>query len=361
MGNAESSSEFPSRDPGESDHDRNKKSAEEEKPPSSAAATALKVGAAVAGTALLALGAWSAASSSSSGSSNRRDITMEGLDTRGSSSGTGRSHLQGDGDRNLASRMIKIMSYNVWFCEDVQVLDRMRAIGRLVQEHRPDLIFFQEVTPNIYGIFQRSDWWKDYNCSVPPERATRKYFCMLLSKLPVKGFLCAPFENSTMGRELCLANVDVGMGKNLIAVTTHLESPTPRGMNSEERVAQAKGALNGLNRYTNVVFGGDMNWDEVSDGPFPLDGWADAWTDLRPGENGWTYDTKSNQMLKGNFLQLQKRLDRFICKLADFKLIDIKMIGMEAIPGLSYYKKRMELPVFPSDHFGLLLTMCLMQ
>lgn len=166
-----------------------------------------------------------------------------------------------------------------------------------------------------------------------------------------------PFENSTMGRELCLADIDVGMGKNLIAVTTHLESPTPPEMNSEERVAQAKRALDHLNRYSNVVFGGDMNWDEVSDGSFPqLDGWADAWTNLRPGENGWTYDTKSNPMLKGNF-PLQKRLDRFISKLADFELIDINMIGMEAIPELFYHKKTKVLPVLPSDHYGLLLTM----
>ncbi|XP_008789821.2 tyrosyl-DNA phosphodiesterase 2-like [Phoenix dactylifera] len=377
MGNAESSSEFPSREPGESRQSRNKKSDEGEEQQSSAAGTALKVGAAVAaGTALLALGAWSASSSSSSsssGSGDRRDITMERLDTGGSRCDSGHTHLQGssrcpaepspfsyhlgDGNRNLSSRMIKIMSYNIWFREDAQVHGRMQAIGRLVQQHCPDLIFFQEVTPTIYGIFQSFEWWKDYNCSVPPERATRKYFCMMLSKLPVKKFQCVPFENSTMGRELCLAYIDVGMGNKLIAATTHLESPTPPEMNSAERVAQAKEAINLLNHSSNVVFGGDMNWDEGSDGSFPqFDGWADAWTDLRPGENGWTYDTKSNPMLKGNF-PLQKRLDRFVCKLADFRLIDISMIGMEAIPGLLYYKKSKVLPVLPSDHYALLLTM----
>lgn len=105
MGNAESSSEFPSREPGESHQGRNKKSAEGEESPSSAAGTALKVGAAVAGTALLALGAWSAASSSSSGSGDRRDIAMEGLDTRGSSSsGSGRIHLQGSSRRPAEPR-----------------------------------------------------------------------------------------------------------------------------------------------------------------------------------------------------------------------------------------------------------------
>lgn len=49
----------------------------------------------------------------------------------------------GDVDRNLVPRIIKIMSYNVWFREDVQVHGRMQAIGRLVQQHCPDLIFFQ--------------------------------------------------------------------------------------------------------------------------------------------------------------------------------------------------------------------------
>lgn len=111
-------------------------------------------------------------------------------------------------------------------------------------------------------------------------------------------------------------------------------------------------------------YSGDMNWDDKGDGPFPLqDGWTDAWVELKPGEDGWTYDTKANGMLSGN-RKLQKRLDRFVCKLADFKMDSIEMIGKEAIPGVSYFKEkkirkenqRIELPVFPSDHFGLVLT-----
>ncbi len=68
-------------------------------------------------------------------------------------------------------------------------------------------------------------------------------------------------------------------------------------------------------------------------------------------------------MLAGN-RTLQKRLDRFICNLRDFKISGIDMIGMDAIPGLSYSNdkkvrkeiKKLELPVLPSDHYGLLLT-----
>uniref|UniRef100_A0A2P2MZF0 Endonuclease/exonuclease/phosphatase domain-containing protein n=1 Tax=Rhizophora mucronata TaxID=61149 RepID=A0A2P2MZF0_RHIMU len=272
-------------------------------------------------------------------------------------------------DDSVAS--FKILSYNVWFREDMELHKRMKALGDLIQLHSPQLINFQEVTPSIYEIFQRSSWWKTYRCSVSNEVAQlRPYFCIQLSKLPVKSFGSRPFSNSVMGRELCFTELEINGNKPLIVATSHLESPCPAPpkwdqMFSKERVAQAKEAINFLSHNPNIIFGGDMNWDDNLDGQFPLpDGWGDAWAELRPGDNGWTYDTKANQMLSGN-RTLQKRLDRFVCHLRDFKIRKIDMIGKEAIPGLSYVKekkvrkevKKLELPVLPSDHYGLLLTL----
>ena len=172
-----------------------------------------------------------------------------------------------------------------------------------------------------------------------------------------------------MGRELCFTSVSTGEMKWLIIATTHLESPCPAPpkwdqMYSKERVDQAKQCLENLGRFPNAILCGDMNWDDKGDGPFPLqDGWTDAWVELKPGEDGWTYDTKANGMMAG-IRKLQKRMDRFLCKLADFKIDSIEMIGKEAIPGVSYSKekkirkesRKIQLPVFPSDHFGLVLT-----
>lgn len=175
-----------------------------------------------------------------------------------------------------------------------------------------------------------------------------------------------------MGRELCLAEMEISSGssnpKSLIIATSHLESPTPAPptfdqLNSEERIEQAKESIKFLQNAQNVIFCGDMNWDDESDGKFPLPNeWSDAWVELRPWLRGWTYDTKSNQMLVAN-RPLQKRLDRFLTKLNDFKLEKISMIGTEAIPGVSYLKEKrvrnrvqtLELPVLPSDHYGLML------
>ncbi|XP_078428702.1 uncharacterized protein LOC144700961 [Wolffia australiana] len=270
----------------------------------------------------------------------------------------------------LSSNIYKILSYNVWFREDLHMVARMNAIGGLIQQHSPDIICLQEVTPNIYKVFQASAWWNDYACSVPWKMATEKpYFCMQLSKLPVKSFRSEPFNNTIMGRELCIADIDTGPNKPLVVATTHLESPCPGPpkwdqMYSKERVAQAKYSTQILHELQNVVFCGDMNWDDKLDGEFPAPAsWVDAWAELRPDEEGFTYDTKSNLMLSEN-KKLQRRLDRFICKLQDFEVTGIEMVGVEPMLGFSYQKekrvrkemKTLELAVLPSDHFGLLLT-----
>ncbi|KAI3823864.1 hypothetical protein L1987_05309 [Smallanthus sonchifolius] len=265
-------------------------------------------------------------------------------------------------------KTLKILSYNVWFAEDIELRIRMRAIGDIIQLHNPDVICLQEVTPDIYSILQRSSWWKLYQCSLSFDKAiTRPYFCMQLSKLPVKSFSCKQFSYSAMGRELCIAEVLARRDIPLVVATTHLESPCPGPpkwdqMYSKERVKQAQEAVAFLKKNPNAIFCGDMNWDDNLDGEFPLaDGWIDAWTELNPKEIGWTYDTKANPMLSAN-RKLQKRLDRFLISLRDFKVECIKMVGTEAIPEVTYMKqkkggKELELPVLPSDHFGLLLTM----
>ncbi|CAH1448269.1 unnamed protein product [Lactuca virosa] len=266
-------------------------------------------------------------------------------------------------------RKLKILSYNVWFAEDIELRIRMRAIGDIIQLHTPDVICLQEVTPDIYAIFQRSNWWKSYKCSLSFEKAiTRPYFCMQLSKLPVKSFNCKQFSYSAMGRELCITEVSLQENNTpLVIATTHLESPCPGPpkwdqMYSKERVKQANEAVDFLKSNPNVIFCGDMNWDDKLDGEFPLpDGWNDAWTELNPKEIGWTYDTKSNPMLTAN-RKLQKRLDRFLICLRDLKAESVVMVGTKPIPDVTYLKqkkggKELELPVLPSDHFGLLLTM----
>lgn len=90
-----------------------------------------------------------------------------------------------------------------------------------------------------------------------------------------------------------------------------------------------------------------------------LPGWHDAWEQthdvtLQPG---YTYDGVRNAMLTNN---LRGRLDRVWYKCAHFTITETRLVGTEAIPGCTYAKSvggRVEnVPVTPSDHFGLLCT-----
>ncbi|GKC02767.1 endonuclease/exonuclease/phosphatase family protein [Tanacetum coccineum] len=86
-----------------------------------------------------------------------------------------------------------------------------------------------------------------------------------------------------------------------------------------------------------------------------FDGSIDAWTELKPIEIGWTYDTKANPMLSAN-RKLQKRLDRFMVSLHDLKVESINMVGMRRVPEVTYMKQRKGKPDLASEHSGLLAS-----
>ena len=151
-----------------------------------------------------------------------------------------------------------------------------------------------------------------------------------------------------------------------------LASPAPSVVGCVHRRARASAFLEHFDvvhqprKYErSFVLGGDLGWDDDLDGPLRQPrvgdgGWVDAWLELRGGEaGGWTYDAVANPMLMGLHLpEERRRPDRFICKLRDFTLESIEMLGVEAIPGVTRFDQKQEIfvPVHPSYHFGLLLT-----
>ncbi|KAK3127134.1 hypothetical protein QOZ80_7AG0568750 [Eleusine coracana subsp. coracana] len=228
---------------------------------------------------------------------------------------------------------IKFFTYNVWSREDVVVYERMEAIAGLVKKHNPDVIFFQEITPYIRSIFEKTAWWKGYHNSLeyhPEEQATKKQqdFCLLLSKPSLENIAHRKFPESPTGRGYLEADINpdpaTAMMKPIRLATTQLERPIPPApMNCLERQAQAMHAIVSLSRSANVVFGGDMSWDDATD----------AWTQLKNGSGDWTYDAIWNEeaaAFNGHVADqdnMRKRSDRFLCKLKDYKLRNIELIG----------------------------------
>lgn len=267
---------------------------------------------------------------------------------------------------NVENGDVRLLTYNVWF-GDVATVERLEALGAVITECDPHVLCLQEVTPQALFVLRAQEWWDKY--AVGPSPPLQDYFSLMLFKRTVSGPLVKrekhPFRNSRMGRYLDVVSYmrDPTSKASLAVGSSHLESYiNARETSAGERRVQIAECFSWLNKHGNAVFMGDTNWDD-KDGDVPMpEGWCDAWLELRPGDPGYTYDAKSNEMLRG---YLRKRLDRAFVKLKDFDLKRIEMVGTKPIPGVTYRKtvsnrgksEIVELPVVPSDHFGLLLTL----
>lgn len=253
---------------------------------------------------------------------------------------------------------LRLLTYNLWFAEDVEVAARMAAVSTIIeQEGRlPHFLCLQEVTPLIYRLLQLAPWWGRYAGARCPGGAP--YFTLLLWRSDAVQVVRAAdisFDNSIMGRDLkCLSAVVAGI--SVTVATSHLESPCNGQLYSRQRTAQFKQAAELLERTSkgaDVLFAGDMNWNDASDGEPPLPAsWCDAWERLHPGDPGLTYDPRSNPMLNpGN--RIRRRLDRALCRLTHWRLAGAELVGRVPLPALRHAGR----PVLPSDHFGLLLRL----
>ena len=260
---------------------------------------------------------------------------------------------------------IRLLTYNVWF-GDVATVERLEALGKVIEECDPHALCLQEVTPQAMFVLRSQAWWERY--VVGPKPPLQEYFSMMLFKRTVRSEAVKrdqyPFRNSQMGRYLDAVSYMCPSSLRTFAVgSSHLESYINANRTSaKERRVQIAECFSWLNKHENAIFMGDTHWDD-KDGDVPLPPeWRDAWLDMHPNDPGYTYDARKNAMLRG---YLRKRLDRAFVKLKHFDVKSIEMVGTQPIPGVTYHKtvsnrgkaEIIELPVVPSDHFGLLLTL----
>lgn len=277
---------------------------------------------------------------------------------------------------------VRLLTYNVWFAEDVALVDRIDGLTDIVMREDPHVICLQEVTHNILMLLHAQPWFEDYKGSPPPQQ---QYYTIIMFKRSMNKpdgstrVSRRDFMTSEMGRyAVGFCGMNCGDGKELTVFTSHLESfISKERTSSDERVRQMKDALRVIDAVTerraneypgtatrNGIFMGDTNWDETTDGDVPLpEGWRDAWLTHGDGTEGYTYDLRKNPMMSG---WLQKRLDRVLYRLSDFEVTGIKMVGTEPIKRkdgsvvtyVNEYRGRRETkPVLPSDHFGLMVTL----
>jgi len=243
--------------------------------------------------------------------------------------------------QNELKSNVKLLTLNIWF-DSVEVVRRMEAIGEIISTENPDFVGLQEVTPEMFSILIRSEWAKRFTWSPPPPGAA--YFCILLCSYRQCKLKRVPFKNSVMGRDLVHTTVKVNESQSLTVATSHLESMAQHGKTRREQLILSFGTL--AEAGEDCILMGDMNLkDTECSKDISKSQFKDGWSSLHDS-GGFTFDSSKNSNIKWG-KTFRARYDRIFCKLSNFELKTIRMIGTKSFP-LPNGKS-----IHPSDHFGL--------
>ena len=255
--------------------------------------------------------------------------------------------------RSKHRREIRFLTYNIW-CSPFKMRERMEELRKIVEDLEPDVLAFQEVTLDNLAVLREQRWFSRYHL-IPRGvlKSDGKHFVIILSIFPVEKWLVRPFTNnvdSTSNRGLVLAEVRNPISSTdvtFVFVATHLAYG---GFGTTQREQQLKESFPIISSYDNVCIMGDLNINENIDGEVVLPpAWFDAWLSIprNSNENGFTYDRLKISILKGppavNATSYKGRLDRVFCKMFDFKVKEMRIVGDEVT----------RTGTLPSDHFGL--------
>lgn len=257
---------------------------------------------------------------------------------------------------------LRLMTFNIWFSPH-EMSKRMEAIGSIIAEHRPDVVALQEVTDAHWQACMQNEPFQAYHWS--DTLSDHGYYTMLGSLEPFAARpVRTPFEASLMQRDLLAGQIKTNHTSlpPLIVGTSHLESLD----HHQARQEQSRESIRLLEKMAcasaieDIIFCGDTNINEKIDGIVqPPKPWQDAWTALRKSgsDPGFTFDVTENMMMarmdgwaRKNKAQL--RFDRFWGRLRSYKIEDVILLGKDPLAGETDPD-----PIWPSDHFGLLLVL----
>ena len=244
---------------------------------------------------------------------------------------------------------ISMLTFNIWFAAE-KMEERMAALGKIVGNLKPNILTFQEVTRDNLALLRQQKWFARYYLTPPDITREGKYFDIILTVFPVDIWHVYPFKYSPLNRKLTTGEIKrpVSSSKSpgFVIATTHLEHSGTYAQLREEHLRQS---LKMLSTYDNVCVMGDMNIEGQFDGDVILPWqWVDAWLTL-PGHtnsNGYTWDQSRSPFIRKHGVEtsLKDRFDRVFCKLTDFKVKEMKIVGNN---------RTVKTDVLPSDHFGL--------
>jgi poly(A) polymerase len=247
-----------------------------------------------------------------------------------------------------------VATFNLWYSEQYRP-ERTTAALAILDSQDADVICLQEVTAYFLERVLAEPWVRQkYRISHKDAKSlgALKYATVMLSKLQVVSFSSHDLP-SFMDRKLIVGELIVAEHHVLVA-TVHLES--------EMQVGQRQNQMACMHQWLgeknmSYVIAGDFNFgtNAVENEVLQPYDWHDVWAQRFPHEDGFTRDTETNSLLRGQYPDgLQARFDRIVthsaissgCILDAF---EIHRLGVVPISD--------ELPtVHPSDHYGLAAT-----
>lgn len=239
-----------------------------------------------------------------------------------------------------------MVTYNV-LADPVAVDARIPALFRVLHAARPDVLALQEVAQWFLPWLRDTRWLADWHVAELDGAPARPNGQMLLARHPIAD-VRAQRLSGAQGRTVLIADLDVA-GRKVTVATTHMESPLEDGATRARQLDEIFAAL-AANGADATVLCGDLNF---GDGERPdsdhLDpDFVDAWTELRAGEPGFTWNIEVSEMARrGSFVgEPSRRLDRVLLRSQTWRPASIAIVGdAPVVPG--------DATLFPSDHFGL--------
>jgi len=312
-----------------------------------------------------------------------------------------KSSAEEEEERTISS--FSICTWNVWFGNAHSQTRMSRIVQRIAEAGYPTFVGLQEVTPELLSYLKPLLQEIGYQVTCQEGVA---YGCALGVRTTTKNNAKAativscgfePYRHSIMSRGLLwvIAKLDIdGVVGTILFGTTHLESYIPGNDGSNNRKLQMEQVHDFCTNkqqqqrehavlpVQGIIITGDLNWDDERKKSTGSDPnllsvvnsassnenwqWQDAWLQTRPGQDGYTYDSKENPMLRGH---LRRRFDRCLVYTSSkkFGIHSTDLIGKDEIKGFTWKKEVQDWktkktsyqirPLAPSDHFGLVVTM----
>lgn len=244
---------------------------------------------------------------------------------------------------------LRVLTYNV-LADPVGVELRIPRLLAIMREADADLLALQEVAPWFVEILAREGWLDAYQAARIDGQIALPNGQMILSRYPIASSRARRLVGR-QGRTVLISTIELGPDERFVLATTHMESFLEDGPTRAAQLDAIFAELAGEAAPT--LFAGDLNFGE---GEQPdtahLDpAFVDLWTQLRPGEPGFTWDIERSPMAAaGSFVgEPSRRLDRVLLRATSWVGESIEILGDRSVAG--------DPGLFPSDHFGLVATL----